>query len=441
MIEPYPYQREGVNFLTSPPNQKLLADEMGLGKTPQLIWAALKLKLTQILVICPAVAKYNWQKEFEKFGQLPSKVLEGPNDMTAGINICSFDYARRWQCNLVFKKFDLLIVDEAHYLKEPTAGRTKAIVGKEGLIHCARRSWFATGTPAPNHAGELWTLLYTFGLTKISYEGFIARYCTSHRKGHYGRVEITGTNTKTSPELKAILKKCSLRRLSKDVLDLPPLVHNPYVIKPDPRILEEYPELKEKLKLELAQLQATLHFNKEVPDDRLISALQLMAQSISSVRRYHALTKVRPCAELVRNELYSKDYDKIIIFGIHTDALETLARSLQYHFNPAVITGKTPAIERQKEVERFQTDDKCKVFVGNIMAAGTAITLTAANQVLFLEQDFVPGNNAQAAKRAHRIGQKSPVFVRHLCINDGLDDKITAALARKIREVGTFIEN
>ena len=442
---PLEYQKKGVDFLVRGKNQLLLADEMGLGKTPQLIWAAKDIGAERIHVVCPAVAKFNWQKEFLKFsnGKYQAEVAgDGHNHWNRPVIVTSFEYAAKYLHKYVQYRRDLLIVDEAHYLKEPTSQRTKRILGARGLIHNARRSWFATGTPAPNHAGELWVFLYTFGLTKLSYDGFISRYCTSHRTGgRYSRIQITGTDTKHSHELKNIFRGQYLRRLAKDELDLPPLIHNPYYVEPDQdsEILKHFPDLKDKIKGEFELLKENLDFATNVSDEKLLNALSLMSQSIMSLRRYHGLKKVAPVANLIRSELQAQEYKKIIIFGIHKDVLTYLKRTLDYEFKPLMITGETPAAERQQIVERFQEDDECRVFIGNIHAAGTAITLTAANQVGFIEQDWVPGNNAQAAKRAHRIGQKLPVFTRHFAIRNSIDEKITAALTRKINEIATFI--
>ena len=443
MIELLPFQKIGSAFLQSK-KFALLADDMGLGKTPEAIDAARYLQ--RVLVVCPAVAKYNWQNEFIKFAGRKSWVAgDGVTHYNKKTLIISFNYLVDYLEEYKKYRWDVIIIDEAHLLKEPTAQRTQAAFGKNGIIHYTKRLWALTGTPAPNHAGELWVLLYTFGYTKLSYQGFIARYCISHFVGgnRYSRAEITGTNTKNSPELKTLLKRMSLRRLKSQVLDLPPIFHNTYYIKgdDDAKILKQYPELKEKLRGELDRLKEQLNINIDVDDDKLISSLQFLGQSISSLRRYHGLKKIKETAELIDFELKSKHYDKLIVFGIHTDVLTTLQNMLldKGHLS-VIITGKTEPKHRQQAVEIFQTSKSVKIFFGNIQAAGVAITLTAATQIIFIEEDWVPGNNKQAADRAHRIGQKETINVRHIAIKDSLDAKITATLVRKIREISTFID-
>lgn len=419
---------------------------MGLGKTPQAILAAKELGITCIMVVCPAVAKYNWQNEFIKFGGMSSFVAgEGKTGWNKPIVICSYNYAAKYAHKYSKYKRELLIIDEAHFLKEPTADRTKKILGTGGVVHNAKRCWLLTGTPAPNHAGELWTMLYTFGKTKLSYDGFISRYCECHIEQGIGyqRTQITGTNTKNSPELKSVIKEISLRRLKKDVLkELPPITHELYHIKgdSDSKIFKKHPELKEKIREELEKLKEEMGYDHlDISDDRMLNALQFLGQSISSLRRYHGLKKVKETAELIRGELESKAYEKIIIFGIHTDVLETLKSELK-EFKSVTITGKTSSKLRPLAVRDFQEDPNTKIFFGNILAAGTAITLTAASQVVFIEQDWVPGNNRQAADRAHRYGQLNPVNARYITIKDSLDDKIMGTILRKIKELQTFLD-
>ena len=444
MIKLIPFQNIGVHFLQSR-KYALLADDMGVGKTPQSIVASINLK--KLLVVCPSVAKYNWQNEFIKFANRKSCVHGDGLLPKHNTIITSFNYLVDYLDFYTSIHWDGVIIDEAHLLKEPTAERTKAAFGSKGLIHKTNRLWALTGTPAPNHAGELWVLLYTFGYTKLSYQGFIARYCISrvvdgtNRNRKYCRVEISGTNTKNSPELKATLKRMSLRRLKSEVLDLPPVFHNTYYIKgdDDAKILKQYPELKAKLRGEFEYLKEQLGVDLDISDEKLINVLQLLGQSISSLRRYHGLKKIKETAELIDFDLKSKHYSKLIVFGIHTDVLETLQKSLsKYKF--VMITGKTPSIKRQKYIEDFQNNEDTIIFYGNIQAAGVSSTLTAASQVIFIEEDWVPGNNKQAADRAHRIGQKETVNVRHIAIKDSLDAKITATLVRKIREISTLIE-
>src|ERR1700674_4234287 len=161
-----PYQVEGAVWLAG---QKtgLLADEMGLGKSAQAIVACDAINAERILVVCPASARINWEREFKRFStqQRTTTVLStGGKTPLGALTICSYELATRKGTNTLLRavNWDVLILDEAHYLKTPDAQRTHAVYGKKGLVRSAKRTYALTGTPAPNNASELWTLLYTF---------------------------------------------------------------------------------------------------------------------------------------------------------------------------------------------------------------------------------------------------------------------------------------
>jgi len=100
-------------------------------------------------------------------------------------------------------------------------------------------------------------------------------------------------------------------------------------------------------------------------------------------------------------------------------------------YKPAYITGEVPNAQRQLEIQKFQTDDSCKVFIGTIGAAGTGITLTAADTVIFVDLPFTYSSYSQACDRAHRVGQKNNVtIIKMMCIGT-IDERIAALILRK----------
>jgi SNF2 family DNA or RNA helicase len=167
--------------------------------------------------------------------------------------------------------------------------------------------------------------------------------------------------------------------------------------------------------------------------------LEGISDSVSTLRRINGLKKVRNIARLVDQELKDNAYEKIIIFGIHREVIGELHSELHHH-GVVTVYGMTKPRDRQEAIDAFQFNPGIRVFIGNITAAGTAITLTAANQVLFAEMDWVPGNNAQAMARAHRRGQEKTVFVRFAALDDSLDTKITKVLKRKTEELTQLID-
>ena len=444
----FPYQIEGVKWLSGR-NTAILADEMGLGKTVQAIRGLDSIHAKTVIIICPSVARINWLREFEMWANLKreyaimTKLTDKPPE--GATIICSFDYASKNYQALNKIKWDVMIVDEAHFLKSQGAKRAKSIMGVEGIVRAARRTWLMTGTPAPNHPGELWVPLYTFGVTKLTYDDFIRRYCVI-RDTTFGP-QITGANVKNIPELKQLISNIMLRRLKRDVMkELPPITYGYKHVEPGLVKVQDMASflqyfvptdkidiLKEKLRREAETLNILFSNTKNDTEDHL-RVIQGLQESVSTLRRYLGLQKVQPTVEIIIQAIKSKTFKKVVIFAVHRDVIEELRIGLR-EFYPVVLYGNTDPKQRQKNIDRFQNTEKYQVFIGNIQAAGTAITLTAAHNVYFVEQDWVPGNNAQAVMRVHRIGQENPVSVRFVVLDKTLDARIGFILKKKTEEL------
>jgi SWI/SNF-related matrix-associated actin-dependent regulator 1 of chromatin subfamily A len=436
VLELFSYQREGAKWL-SQRKVALLADEMGVGKTAQAITAADLMGATRVLVLCPAVARLNWLREFTRFSKLTREwiVMRSAQDKVSLLNsvITSYDLATRASEKLC-GSWDTLILDEAHYLKSTETKRSLAVWGKQGLVRRAERVWALSGTPAPNHAGELWPLLFSFGVTPLTYQAFIDRYCNGFDSG-FG-YQITGTKAERMPELKTMLSSVMLRRRKQDVLaDLPPIFYSRTVVEAGH--VEIGPEI-DRLKREERRLADAMALSESSVEEAM-AALEGLAQSLSTLRRYSGLRKVSPVVEMISGELELGLYDKVVIFAIHKDVVAGLRHGLS-SFNPVVVDGGTPIAGKQLAVDAFQTDERVQVFIGNIQAAGTNLTLTAAHHVVIVEEDWVPANNAQAAMRCHRIGQTKPVTVRFVSLATPLDERVASLVERKTRELSKIFD-
>lgn len=466
VLKLFPYQELG-GFWLSERSHAILGDEMGLGKSAQAIYAVDLLKLKRVIILCPAVARINWIREFQKFSVIPRNFITIESKTIPPIQshqsiICSYDLAHDLNeylntssntltisnptPTLKAHPFDALILDEFHYLKSIKTKRTAAVYGKNGLIRKTKRCYALSGTPAPNHPGELWPTLYTFGVTPHSYDAFVERYCSYYYLPKKRAICITGAKNEMLPELSRTINKIMLRRRKDEVMkDLPPIYFSDIVVPPGKVDLHVessfiqyvYPHDKTK------ELEAKLEAERKLLSDLVtktgftmdgMKTLEAISKSISTLRRYTGLQKVQAVADLVTEELTAKAYEKIVIFAIHRDVIENLRIKLS-KFKPVTLYGGTPPQTRQKNIDKFQKTDRCRVFIGNIQAAGTAITLTAAHNILFIEQDWVPGNNAQAAMRCHRIGQTKPVYVRCAGLANSIDEKITQVIRIKARQL------
>jgi SNF2 family DNA or RNA helicase len=333
-------------------------------------------------------------------------------------------------------------------LKERTAKRTKAVYGHNkripGLAARAKYVWRLSGTPAPSDASELYTHLKSAGLVTENWYDFVARFCTGY-SSDYG-FKITGH--KNEAELKTLLEPFMLRRMKDQVLtELPPLTFQEVTVERNKVELDPYfyDQIRNKtvddfyteLKMNDTVLRAaieTVAGNRLHPAKDRLQVLEGMASSMSTLRRYIGLAKLKSVADVLFEELESGKVDKIVLFAVHKDVIEGLRERLA-KFGAVTLYGGTPADKRQRHIDAFQNDPKCRVFIGNITAAGTGITLTTAHEVAFVEASWVPADNAQAAMRCHRIGQTQPVRCRFFSCEGSVDEEVMRALRRKTAEL------
>lgn len=454
LITPYPYQLKGAEWLATK-DQALLADWMGLGKSAQAVHACDLVAARRILVVCPASVRANWKREFWRFSPLdrdievamPGKPFRIPHQ---GVLVCSYDMAYTHRQALCAVQWDVLVLDEAHFLKERTAKRTKAVYGwasYKGIIGSAKRVWRLTGTPAPNNASELWTHLTTGKALNQSYWDFTFQFCAGFNHD-YG-FKITGH--KNVDQLKKILAPFMLRRTLKDVdMELPRLRYQEVVVPRsevvmDPNFVEAIHNaggqaaFMNELKVADQTLRSALEsvdLSYTSRDDHKLGILAGLGPSNVSLRRYIGLAKLPACLDIIEEDLIADPKHKVVIFAVHVDMIEgTRARFAKY--GAVTLYGKTPADRRQHNIEKFMKNPRCRVFVGNIIAAGVGIDglQQAASTVEMIEQDWVPANNAQAVMRVHRNGQKNPVRVRVFMLEDSVDEDIQKTVTRKTREL------
>lgn len=423
---------------------------MGLGKTLQVLDALDRAKANRVLVICPAIARGVWEKEIKKFAPHRGPVLVVKSgrvrveDLVSNFVVMSFELASRMIPSFYGETFDTVVIDEVHYLKNPKAKRTINILGSKGIRTLRpKRFWALSGTPMPNHPGELWILATVMGVTKLTLREFQDKFCVKRPCGFSPEgYRVVGAKEDAAKELRELFSPYILRRLQKEVLEeLPDMTIQTLPVEPDDSVFEE--ENLDKEDLALVQSQE-MRVSEELKNATLSGkdagkVLESLAAGVSSLRRYTGLRKAKSSAKLIKEELEQKAYGKIVIFCVHKSVVRLMEDALA-EFNPVVITGEVTNDRRTARVERFQTDPDCRVFIGNVHAAGTAITLTAAHNVFFVEMDFVPGVNAQCESRCLRIGQKSNVFVRYAFLEESIDEQITEILARKTRDIAMIVD-
>lgn len=432
MLDLRPFQLEGARFLAARP-RALLADQMGVGKTPQVI-RALGATPRDALVVCPGIAVTHWQREAARWQRAPHF-----------LHAVSYDYVREHAAELRDHPWDVLVADEMHFTKNPEALRTQAVWGKKGVAPAARNLWAVSGTPAPNHYGELWPVLRAFGVWGGTYNEFKYRYCSVDDDG-----KVIGKTKDPARvrELRALLDPIMLRRLKKDVLpELPPLDVQPYYVGADTRylgltkgqVVDGGSADAVKAKLQERQLKDAL--DKLRTDAEKLDYLRGHVADFMTLRRVTGLLKVPAVADTILFEMENKLASKYVVYAYFVETINLLRDVLeQAGVRVTTIHGGTPMKKRDHRQNKFKKWTH-GVMIGQILAAGTAIDLTSAHQGFLLERDWVPGNNAQALERMHRYGQTRPVTVRDVVIADSLvDESIHAVNLRKMRELSELFD-
>lgn len=445
-----PFQRAGVAYAMARPST-LIADEMGLGKTIQAITAANASGAKRILVVCPASLRLNWAREIGRWQTLglPVHVIVAGQDFPTSGNgwwIVNYDIVGRFGHFTHAQTWDLLVLDECHYCKNPKAQRTKIILGDKGIAPIpATRKLLLTGTPILNRPIELWTLLHALDPARwANFMAFAKRYCNAHQ----GRFGWDFSGAANLDELQARLRETIMvRRLKKDVLtELPPKRRQVIALAPNGAgaavraEIERYDALQEEIdRLAYAVHQAEvegLEAEYQAAVRRLRDAQQALFTEIAALRHATALAKVPAVIEHLAN----CGADKVVVFAHHRDVVAQLVEALGDR-GVVSITGDTSLTERQAAVDAFQADGKIQFFVGNMRAAGVGLTLTAASHVVFAEIDWTPAIITQAEDRCHRIGQRESVLVQHIVLDGSLDARMLKMVIAKQEIADAALDN
>lgn len=439
----YPYQRVGAEFLAQR-SFALLADPMGVGKTPQAIAACDLLDARRVLVVCPAIARETWSREWERWQTVDRSIavarsgadFRNTKILKADVLVTSYSllgHSRVALQQLLTRQNDVLVLDEAHNVKTPSAVRTKAVYGarldRKGVAGVSERVWLLTGTPMPNHAGEVYTHLKALAPNGVPprHQDFLQRYCVIEETDWGPKVK--GNRADTMPELAAILKPHTLRRRHQDVQsELPPLRWGRVVVEPD-----KLPPREKVTKEEKQVVEAILAKIVGGNDPSAIIAAEAM--HLASLRRWTGIAKAQAVAELLYEEL-DGGLDKVVVFAIHREVIQTIVSWIPWA--AVALHGDTPQRQRQSIIDAFQSDGGPRVLICQLTIASTALTLTAAANVIFAETSWTPADLAQAAKRCHRIGQDRPVLARVVSLKGSIDDIVSATLIRKAKHISDF---
>lgn len=452
----YPFQKEGVKQLLSDDKNYLLADEMGLGKTVQAcVYLALKENSLPALVICPASLKLNWAREVEKWSGVKTYIISGrmPERLSDEflkkypVWIVNYDIlgsedkaekeaelARQKECKKnkePYKKkilkvygwcdeinnhnFNTIIADEVQYIAEPETIRSRAV---QQICDNKAKKIFLSGTPYETRTSQFFTCLNILNKKLFpSRWAYLMRYCDPI-KTYFGW-QFNGLSN--ADELHQKISRFMIRRLKKDVLtQLPP---------------------KNRIIVPMAVSERE---RKQYND---VDADFLDAISRGETNALQRLAQLKQASfEAKRNAVlqWIKDYlqinDKLVVFVYHKATFDFMLDT--FKGVSVGINGGTKVEDRQKNIDRFQNDEKIKLFVGQIKACGAGITLTASKATCFIEFGQTCVEVEQAEDRVHRIGQKADsVTAYYLILEDSIDCDIMETLNAHNKDMKKVLNN
>lgn len=402
-------------------NRYILADDMGLGKTTSTVIASIESKAKKVLIVCPASLKINWQREIELYTKEHTLIVEGKKwGSTFKYYIINYDILKNFHTTekteeseaykIIMKEgFDLAIVDEAHYISNPQAQRTKLL---NDILAKIPKVWLLTGTPMTSRPINYYNLLKIVNspLT-LNWKSYVLRYCKGYQFRVGGRKIWNTSGASNLDELRDQTKAIVLRRLKTDILDLPEKIVSPIWLELKNSFYDD----------ELTEFIRISEENKEK------ESITVTLNRLMKLRQLIAIEKVDHTCEIIDRVL--EQGKKVIVFTNFTMSLDMIHE--KYKKKSVVLDGRMSKDKRQISVDRFQNDDKIKIFIGNIKAAGVGITLTAADTVIMNDLSFVPADHSQAEDRAYRYGQKNSVLVYYPVFENTIEKTIYNILQKK----------
>ena len=408
----WPYQIASLDYALDRRNT-LIADEPGLGKTMQAIAFANEIQAERVLIICPASIRLQWLKKINEWSTMERHapfsyvVTKSRNGVgaSAAWTIVSYELARSpgILAALLKQRFDLLVIDEAHFAKSGGAARSRAIWGhydhsSEGLIHRADRVLALSGTPLPNRAAEAFHIargLAWDSIDWLSQDKFEQRFNPREMRTTDEGKRYVREEEGRLPELQNRLRShFMVRHLKKDVLTQLKLPVYDLIQ------VEETQAIKQALAHE--------RFLDIDPDSLTGADVEFIGQ-YPTVRREMGEAIAPKVAEYIDMLIHSGE-SKLVLFGWHISTLDILQAALD-KYGLVRVDGRDSARGKDHKIQQFITDPAIKIILGNTLTLGTGVDglQDAAWHVLVAEPDIVPGNNVQMVDRLHRGGQKGQV--------------------------------
>ncbi len=437
-----PYQQSGFDWLCFLEKYKyggILSDDMGLGKTLQTLcfiqYLVEKGSKYPVLVIMPTSLIYNWHQEAGKFtptlkiliyrGLQREKEIE--NFANYDLVLTSYGVARNDEDQLRQCPFEYMILDESQIIKNHSSKTAQALRNFE-----VTRRLTLTGTPIENTTMDLWSQMNFLNPGLLGGETFFRNYYANpiDKEGNPARAE----------KLRSLIKPFIIRRTKDQVAtELPPKVEQVHYCEMTEEQASCYEAEKSRYRNAFLDDLKTVGSSKS--KFNLLAGLQKLRQiALHPEMVGYKNTPSGKFEELIRmtHEIVEKG-SKVLIFSQFVKMLNILKKELKDKDIPfAYIDGGVK--DRMEEVEKFQKDSDCQVFLISLKAGGTGLNLTAAEYVFILDPWWNPAAERQAADRAHRIGQDKTVFIYKFISKDTIEEKILKLQERKSRIAADLIQ-
>lgn len=441
---PFQHQVEGFQYGLNN-DRWLLGDEQGLGKTKQVIDIAVAKKLQKgykhCLIICGVNGlKWNWLNEIHThsnesgwilgqriksgkriIGSVSDRVedLRNINSIEPYFLITNVETLRNEEVAKEIQKLckngtiGIVAIDEIHKCKNPSSQQGKGILKIQPECRIAM-----TGTPLMNNPFDLFIILKWLGYEKHAFYAFKKHYGIF---GGFGGYEVIGY--RYLDELQAQLDEIMLRRLKKDVLDLPEKTHITEYVEMTPKQAQIYKEVTAEIKMNIDQIKMATNPLAELI--RMRQATGYTGILSSTVKESAKLDRME---ELVEEAI--DNGKKVVIFSNWTQMTNVIYDRL-HKYGALMITGETADKDRMNFVNAFQTNPDRKVIIGTIGAMGTGLTLTAGTVEIFMDEPWNRANKEQAEDRCHRVGTTENITIYTLVCKDTIDEKINMLVERK----------
>lgn len=443
--EPYAFQHAGVEYHLAR-DHAMFGDVPGLGKTIEAVLLGNAIAAKRTLVVCPASLRLNWCREVERWSTTPRvqayPVLTGRDGVSpqADYVVTSYAMLQNWGIMdaILDLRWDHLVLDEAHALKDPRGNRrTRAVCAPDMLPSVCGRITMATGTPMPNQPVEVYNavrLLCWDAVDRVSLAGF-REYYYEEGEGFVtrrGRVEWSN-RVRNVPrnlgDLQRRLRAHLMVRRTKDqvLLQLPPRRWKLVPVESDAAVRRAlaHPGWAEAERLHELDPDA---FECHAPVDG----------AISTARRLLGEAKVPHAVQYVGDLL--EEVDKVVVGAWHLSVLGCLREALS-PYGLVYMDGSTSTPRRQAAVDAFQLDPTTRIILGQVGPLGEGWNLSAAQDVVTVEPDWVPGRNDQLLDRPHRPGQEGDYVLGHALVAPGsLDERIVARAIKKDRSIHAALD-